>query len=242
MITFQQGQFGRRVVGGGGGDPTTDPHFANVLTLLHFDGTDGSTTIVDSGPSPQTWTPLDNTQLDTANSKFGPSSLLMDGNADALQDSAGVSNMDLSSGDVTIECWVWLQDTGRHSIITKYFGSTNGYYFNVNSTRKLSFGFGTGSYIGVTGATDVPINEWIHVAATLDGTTMRVFLGGVLDGTETLTGTRVNSPTSCFIGHDPLDTPARDFNGWLDDFRVTSGVARYTESFTPRTTPFPNSA
>jgi hypothetical protein len=62
----------------------TDPYFSNVSLLLHGDGANGSTTIVDSSPSPKTVTAVGNAQISTAQSKFGGSSLAFDGSGDYL--------------------------------------------------------------------------------------------------------------------------------------------------------------
>ena len=58
--------------GGGGG---TDPNFSSVTSLLHFDGVDASTTFTDV--KGKTWTASGSAQLDTAQAKWGPSSLLL---------------------------------------------------------------------------------------------------------------------------------------------------------------------
>lgn len=226
--------------GGGGGGPT-DPNYANVLTLLHFDGADGSTTITDNAPTPLTWVTAGNAQLDTAQSKFGGSSLLLDGTSDELTVNNG-SVLDLSGGDFTIEAWIRLNSTGRHAILTKYATAANGYLFDLDASTRLRLIIGTGSFQTCQGASSLTTGTWYHVAATLSGTSMRVFLDGVVDGTATLSGTPVNTGSHYpRIGRDPNDSPGRDFDGWIDDFRVTGSVARYTANFTPPTAAFPNS-
>ena len=59
-----------------------DPDFANVSLLLHGDGTNGSTTIVDSSSSSKTVTAVGDAQISTAQSKFGGSSIYFDGTGD----------------------------------------------------------------------------------------------------------------------------------------------------------------
>jgi hypothetical protein len=48
-----------------------DPYYGNVSLLLYGNGTNGSTTIIDSSPSPKTVTAFGNAQISTAQSKFG---------------------------------------------------------------------------------------------------------------------------------------------------------------------------
>ena len=63
----------------------TDPYRSQVSLLLHGDGANGSTTIVDSSPSPKTVTAVGNAQISTTQSKFGGSSLAFDGAGDYLE-------------------------------------------------------------------------------------------------------------------------------------------------------------
>lgn len=77
---------------------------------------------------------------------------------------------------------------------------------------------------------------WHHVALSYDGTTYRVFVDGAqsFSVAGTMSG---QSPAQCLIGSyqrgiEPF------FNGYLDEPRMTKGVARYIASFTPPSTPF----
>ena len=84
----------------GGG--ATDPYFSNVSLLLHGDGTNGSTTIIDSSPLPKTVTAFGNAQISTAQSKFGGSSIAFDGTGDSLTIPAITF-----AGDFTLEAWLY---------------------------------------------------------------------------------------------------------------------------------------
>jgi hypothetical protein len=95
----------------------------------------------------------------------------------------------------------------------------------------------TGSYEYATSNTAVPTDRWVHVAVTKAGGVLRQFLDGLLVGSNTLVGTAVASQVGTVIGRDTLDT-TRDFNGYIDDLRITKGVARYTANFTPPAEPF----
>jgi hypothetical protein len=64
--------------------PSEDPYYGNVSLLLRGNGTNGSTTIIDSSPSPKTVTAFGNAQISTAQSKFGGSSIAFDGTGDYL--------------------------------------------------------------------------------------------------------------------------------------------------------------
>jgi hypothetical protein len=82
-----------------------DRNFSNVSLLLHGDGTNGSTTIIDSSPSPKTVTAVGNAQISTAQSKFGGASLLFDGSGDGAIISTGLNDFTMTSNTYTLEAW-----------------------------------------------------------------------------------------------------------------------------------------
>jgi hypothetical protein len=222
-----------------------DPYFANVSLLLHGDGPNGSTTFVDSSPSPKTVMAFGNAQISTAQSKFGGSSILFDGSGDYL--SAGASS-DFSFGtqDFTVEAFI------RMSSFANYFNSIAGTRGGpMNSSTGWSFAvFGNntpGSFTDrslyfytngqvQTADNSISLNTWHHVAVTRSGSTLRLFIDGQLLTTTTNTQNLTN--TTMLIGASASN--AEFFNGYIDDLRITKGVARYTANFTPPTNPFPD--
>jgi hypothetical protein len=93
---------------------------------------------------------------------------------------------------------------------------------------------------GLTASTAISANTWVHFAATRSGTTVRLFRNGALDGTATISGQAGSN--SITIGNQAPGLGNNNYLiGYLDDIRLTKGVARYTTSFTPPTAAFPNS-
>ena len=89
------------------GTTVGDVHFPKVKLLLPFDGSNGATSTTDSSNTNNSVTFVGTAQLSTAQSKFGGSSLLLDGNSDYVY----VSNSDLgttSTESFTIEFWTYL--------------------------------------------------------------------------------------------------------------------------------------
>jgi hypothetical protein len=78
---------------------------------------------------------------------------------------------------------------------------------------------------------------WQHFAYVRAAGVLYVYIGGSLGGSAALT-TDLTSPGTVRIGVRQDDT--LPYNGYIDDFRITKGVARYTAAFTPPTTPFPD--
>lgn len=214
-----------------------DPSYASVVSLLHFNGADASTRIVDQR-RPYIWTPNGNVQLDTAQSKAGGSSCLFDGSGDYLSIPA---NADFNlSGDFTVECWVRLNSLAAINGIW-YLGNVT-----TNPIARMSFDIktdGSGSLFGenaggtqligaVAPAGTFTTGVWFHLACTRAGNALTVWKNGVSVGTGTATGTPVT--TNVFqIGIARSGGAQRFLNGWLDSFRITNGVARYSTTFTP---------
>jgi hypothetical protein len=89
----------------------TDPNFADVSLLLHGDGANGSTTIIDSSPTPKTVTAFGNAQISTAQSKFGGASIALDGTGDYAS-TGNSSDLLMGSAVFTIECWFYPNVSG----------------------------------------------------------------------------------------------------------------------------------
>jgi len=85
--------------------PPVDPSL--TLALLHFDGANNSTVFTDSSPFNQTVAVVTGTpKISTAMSKFGGSSLYLDGSSSIkIPNNA---NLNLGTGAFTIEFWFYL--------------------------------------------------------------------------------------------------------------------------------------
>jgi len=233
--------------------PQTDPFFSSVELLLHYNGTNGSTTFTDSSSPPKTITRFGNTVISTAQFKFGGSSGLFDGNGDYLS-AAGSTDFTFPA-DFTIECWIYIvgapsvigsADSGStHStIISTTAGNNQGWSFLIlgepgTVPSTLYFEKSGGGYAGVIGGT-VPALQWNHIAVSRTSTTVRLFLNGTQTASATISGTVDSSNVAPFIGRTPFSAYFRYLNGYMDDLRITKGVGRYTGNFTPPSAQFPD--
>ena len=226
----------------------TDPNFANVSLLLHGDGTNGSTTIIDNSPSPKTVTAVGNAQISTAQSKFGGASLQFSVDSpatDHLSVPASNSLQIAGADDFTVEAWVYL--LGNRSF--NYFASKGGaatreWAFAAGPTNLVFYwstnGISTGDTI-ISRAATLPLNTWMHVAAVKSGSTIKLFKDGQQQGADGAF-TSIHTGNGTFWVGRFMDYSAisHSLNGHLDDLRITKGVARYTSNFTPPTAPFPD--
>lgn len=226
------------VPSGGGGDPS----FASVSLLLHMDGTNGSTTFTDSSGSPKTMTAVGNAQISTAQSKFGGASGFFDGSGDEVT-TPNVAAFRFGSADFTIEFWIRpaLVNDFMHVIQTCNF-TANQFSVRMNNTGKIQCFFNDGgNALGIVASTNsLVINTWQHVAVSRSGADTRIFIDGVQEAIANATYDVIGSTGPVRIGSRD-DTASFQMNGYLDDMRVTTGVARYTANFTPPAAAFPNS-
>ena len=211
-----------------------DPIFNNVSLLLHGNGTNGSTTITDSSPSPKTVTPAGNAQISTAQSKFGGASIAFDGTGDTLT----VSSNLLDGSVWTAETWIRAASIGTNdrTIFSQYNGANaNRTIISITTTGAVRIF--NGSQGTVTSSAVITANQWYHIAFVRSSTTT---VTAFLDGTQVVQATNFVGPlsTNTMIG-GYAGFPDDQWNGWMDDIRVTT-VARYTANFTPPTAPFPD--
>jgi hypothetical protein len=226
----------------------TDPDFANVSLLLHGDGTNGSTTIVDNSPSPKTVTAVGNAQISTAQSKFGGASIAFNGSNYLTVPSN--SAFDFGTGNFTVEAWVRLNS----------LGSSNGYpgarwivgWGPVAANLGFDFAIGSTNLIlslnnFAAPTINVPhnmlINTWYHVAGVRSGIQVFAFIDGAIVGSATISAELTASTNQNGIAvsaAEPVGATSGNWNGNIDELRITKGIARYTANFTPPTAPFPD--
>jgi hypothetical protein len=225
-----------------------DPYYNSCSLLMHFSGSNGSTTtFIDNSPNNLTATSNNGAAISTVQSKFGGSSLLLDGTNDYLSiPSNAVFNL---TGDYTIEFWAYSSNFGAGGYLHRAFYSTGG----LGWTGGMSFSIrGIGGvirfYFYATTAADeqyidatIPSNNvWHHFAMVKSGTTGRVFIDGTLAGTITSLNTPATNTQTLRIGVWDYSAGAEYFNGYIDEIRITKGYARYTGSFVTQSAEFPN--
>jgi hypothetical protein len=225
-----------------------DASFANVSLLLKADGANNSTTFVDSSTNAFAVSRTGNTVISTAQSKYGGSSMYFDGSGDylSLGTQAAAAPFGLGTGNFTIEAWIKPDSTANNGTIYGNYGrALNGanragsHVIRLLSGRIQLYVFITSTaFLDLQSTSTIPTNAWTHIAITRSGTTFMMFVNGVLERTLTsgvnLTSDPVKPPTAgAYWQTASAIEPTSYFNGYIDDFRITKGVARYTASFGP---------
>jgi hypothetical protein len=161
------------------------------------------------------------------------SGLSFDGSNDYIN--VGNSSLLNITGDITTEAWVKTTHSGG-TVIGAYssgigYGLAIGYYSSGTNTclvNKVCFANGSYWYGGNTVVTD---GKWHHIAASVSSLTLKIFVDGVLDTTQTITSIPSNTANKA-IGGRYDGTGSTFTNGSIDEVRI-SNTARYTTNFTP---------
>ena len=206
---------------------TTTVSSGTVQLLLNF--TNGG--IVDAAMSNDLET-VGNAQISTTQSKFGGSSIYLGGTGDYLVGPARKTN-DFNAGDFTIECWIYFNSVANAQIASAGGGPVSGAYYWQYYSSELQFGGNTSPGQLIAASWTPSSNTWYHIAITRSGTTLRQFVNGTQLGTNA-TSSHSFTDASTQIGYGG----AGYLNGYIDDFRITKGYARYTANFTAPVGPF----
>jgi hypothetical protein len=224
-----------------------DPYFSSVVALLHLDGTQGSTSFPDSSPYANTYTSAfgSGATVDTAIKKFGTGSLKTAGSG--FVRSNMISAYQLSNNkDYTVEGWFYtntVSASGSPLVLSAYPSTQKMLFIQVNPGGKLAFNStnSTGSTpIALAGPTTVSATTWHHFAAVRSGNNFYLFLDGTLEASGT--AAMVYGTHNNFLDLASNQPASIYLDGYIDDFRFTNGVARYTANFSVFQAPFPNSA
>lgn len=209
------------------------------MSLLHFNGINGSTTFTDE--KGLTWTGVSGASLSTSNKKFGSASLYLNGSS--YISTPYNTDLTLGNGDFTLETFLYSTDASAtfKNIYCPNYASAPSFVFRLTSTHNLNFGVsddGMGFNLYMTASTPISLSTWHHAAITRSGNDWKIFLDGQIVASTTLAITPFTLSTDYIFG---MRNGAQYFTGYIDEFRFTKGVARYTSNFTPPLAEFLNS-
>lgn len=216
----------------------SDPYFANVSLLLHADGTNGSTSVLDSSLRTKTVTAQNGGTITTTYKEFGTGSLVA---SDGYYTSPSDADFALP-GDYTLEMWIY-PTGGSVSALQSLFnigrfdtGMLFRYDGNPTTAAFQSYVLGNANGWNITPLTD---NVWHFIVIQISAGNQYLYIDGIKQATvwPTLGSIPAHDITIGTSAHLLSET----FLGYIDEIRLTKGVARYTGDFTPPTAPFPNS-
>jgi hypothetical protein len=222
--------------------PPTQPLQPVYNTVLLLNGTNAG--ITDRSENTNLVTVAD-ARLSTTQTRYNPTSIFFDGTGDALY-SPWNPSLEFGAGNFTIEFWAyvaggnslfcWSADFhygmtfnygGATSNRVGVWASSNGSTWNIFNADGGGNGISTGT---------ITLNTWTYVTLVRNGSTWTLYLNGTSAWTGTSSATIITRSTDTFrIGGPWPGAGPANLNGYIDDFRITPGVARYTANFTPPT-------
>ena len=200
-----------------------DPYWSNVVLNLRFEGADGSTSFVDDKGN--TVTPTGAT-ISTAHFKYGSSSGYFHLGTYITAATTAIEG----STAFTLEKWVYPTATiGDDRCIYETRGGS-GWVFFINSSGYLQV-YDSIAGLQAASSVQIPVNTDTHIALerTIGSSYVTYYVNGTAAGGFTL----ASFATATQIRIGARADGAAAYNGYLDDYRVTIGVARYGGNFTP---------
>jgi hypothetical protein len=156
----------------------------------------------------------------------------------AYQTVIDATSLQYGTGDFTIEGWVYTNAAGvLYGIINKGASTPTGWSLEINASNQLVW-YSAGTAVK-TSTDTIPASTWTYFAITRSGTNLYMFINGTLQGSAGTDSTNYNQTNNMIIG--ATRALGNGLNGYLDDLRITKGVARYTASFSAPTAAFPTS-
>tara|TARA_Y100000817_G_scaffold209008_1_gene163957 strand:- start:39 stop:1160 length:1122 start_codon:yes stop_codon:yes gene_type:complete len=209
-------------------------NFHKVKLLLPLNGSNAATSTSDLSNDNRTITfSGSNANISTAQSKFGGSSLYIGGDGSKIE--IGADGLD-ATGDFTFECWIYDTSVDNYPQLA-INSSSNGFFLYLGNgatsgSSKVLRHWNGGSVTNFS--TELPQSQWYHFALVRSGSTVKLYINGTADSTtRTDSGTYLMGQSSTLaIG---ADGAGNDFRGYINDLRITNGLARYTTNFTPPT-------
>jgi len=215
----------------------------NTSLLLHGNGT--GATFVDSGNNPKVITTFGAATQSTTQSKMGGKSIYFPGASGDYLEAATSADFDFGAEDFTIDFWFYTSSSSRQWFVA----ASSDYHFGIDysyqggNSRKVGiYASSTGSNWNILtadyggngrGTIALPLNTWNHIAFVRNNAQWMLFINGVLDLNVTATGaiTSINNE-NVRIGKHGSEINYM-VNGYIDEFRVSKGIARWTTNFIP---------
>jgi hypothetical protein len=181
--------------------------------------------------------------------KFGKSSLKLDGSGDMIIAGAVPSQLKLEEQDFTIESFIRIDTDSLESnaIFAINTDASNYMEFRVEKNKGLAFEANiSGTATTIEGRNDNVMaqqfekKQWAHVAMSRDyaNETLALFYNGhEISNSSAVSGANLTFTTNVEIGRNSFGTKTNDFDGYIDEIRVSTKV-RYSANFTPPTKRF----
>ena len=165
-------------------------------------------------------------ELSTTQARFGPTSLdVTSSNSDAV--TAETPGFGFGTGDFTVEGWFYFTGLTSNRFIWDFRGTAAAdqrLVLEELGGGDLAVNIGT-TQIAASAGGPLTTNTWHHIAVARDGTDFHLYVDGTEEALVT-NSTDLGTAGTLHLGADYTD--ANGMTGFVDDFRVTKGAAKYT--------------
>jgi hypothetical protein len=145
---------------------------------------------------------------------------------------ASSSALNFGSGSYTVEAWVYSSNLANYNdLFDNRIGGATGMAVYLGTSSNITVAV-AGSIVISAGS--IPSNTWAHVAVVRNGSTITAYLNGTSVGTAS-DSTTYSTASAARVGADSNGN--QGVNGYISNLRVVKGVAVYTGTFTPPTSP-----
>lgn len=200
-----------------------DPYWSSTNLALQMEGANNSTNFVDSSSfAVSALSPVGQAKISTAQFDKGASSAYYDGSGDYI--SVPANNAWKMGTDYSVEARVHISSGQKNPIVTAT--GNEGWEFYVSSTGQLGIKIAQSAVVFDTfesSAGVVSAGSWHHVAAVKQGTSVSLYVDGARVLNQT-TSYSTNQSTPLYVGGSPTNS----FSGYIDEVRITPGIARYS--------------
>lgn len=219
----------------------------NYLNYVYYDTWYGSPSTIGLaifGSPAHSWTYHGNAKIVTAQSEFGGASGSFPGatgtGGDWI-DTPDSEDFSVGKNPFTIDFWLKRGATGALLRVLGQCDSTGSiastaFYFYFGADNKLNVGVGVGAALKTATSTGTiaETTTWHHIAIVRNGDTLYLYIDGTNDGSVALgAGAVINNSTNKFSIGRQGEYTSNNFNGYIDEFRFSNGIARWTANFTP---------
>jgi len=203
--------------------------------LIHGEEVVSGSAFNESSPSANNVTRYGNATQSAAQSKFGGKSWYFDGNAGSYLSLPASSDFDVPTG--TLDWWMYANSWSNLPIVigSNISGVIGGYVQYYQSELRF---YAPGN-INTINFGNPSTSVWHHYALVVDGSYIYAFLDGNLVGSRVAySGKLFNGSSSSFVVGGMSGYPANIFSGFMDEVRLSKGIARWTSNFTPPSGPY----
>jgi hypothetical protein len=150
------------------------------------------------------------------------------------------NGLQLGANKFTAEAWVYFTSHSATTVETMFGQWQDGgagslsWRVGMNASGQIQYQWstsGTAAAGALTAAFTPTLFQWYHIAVDRDPSTARLYIDGAVQNSVADTSVLSTQTSNFVIGNDNSNT--KHFPGYIQDFRLTRGVARYAGAFTP---------